>query len=46
LPIVKPNQGRGRKYYRRKGRKIFNNSDKARTKVRRRVFGALTNWLG
>lgn len=52
IPIVKPNKGRGRKCWRRKARKIFNNPlTKLQQKYRRRsigesVFGSLTNWLG
>jgi hypothetical protein len=52
LPIVKPNKGRGRKYYRRKASKIWNNPlIKLEERYRRRrigegIFGSLTNWLG
>jgi hypothetical protein len=49
LPIVKPNKGRGRKYYRREARKIFNDPKiKLEQKYRRRgigesIFGSLKN---
>jgi len=52
LPIVKPNKGRGRKHWRRRARKLFNDPMvKLQQKYRRRgigesVFGSLTNWLG
>jgi len=52
LPIVKPNKGRGRKYYRRKARKIWNNPKiKLEERYRCRgvgesIFGSLKNWLG
>ena len=52
LPIVKPNKGRGRKYYRRKARKIWNSPlIKLEERYRNRgigesIFGSLTNWLG
>jgi hypothetical protein len=40
LPIVKPNKGRGRKYYRRKARKIWNNPlIKLEQRYRRRGIG-------
>ena len=51
-PIVKPNKGRGRKYWRRKARKLFNDPRiKLEGRYRRRgigesCFGSLTNWLG
>jgi hypothetical protein len=52
LPIVKPNKGRGRKYWRQKARKLFNNLKiKAESRYRFRgigesIFGSLKNWLG
>jgi hypothetical protein len=52
LPIVKPNKGRGRKYYRRKARKIWNNPlIKLEQRYRRRgigesIFCSLKNWFG
>jgi hypothetical protein len=52
LPVVKPNKGRVRKYYRRKARKIWNNpliklEDRYRLRgIGEGIFGSLTNWLG
>jgi hypothetical protein len=52
LPIVKPNKGRGRKYWRGKARKLCNNlKTKLEERYRRRgisegIFGSLKNWLG
>jgi hypothetical protein len=52
LPIVKPNRGRGRKFWRKKARKLWNNPKiKLEARYRRRgtgesIFGSLKNWVG